>query len=153
PSLKTTAVLLSDHRSILRDADPYPRGLPAMPRGENQARLSIKHVAKTTLALLCPQCLLMPPSRLSSCFIGRCRTTPCIQPRGIARAVDNRQEEDEHEQVTHKHLQRRFGETQVPETATVLNGNTSSQHDAHERAKAQELHANQHGRRRCTKAN
>src|SRR5262245_28590238 len=150
--LKTTAVLRSDHRSILRDAGPYPRGLPAMPRGENLAQLSINHGSKTTLALLPPQCLYVPTLLLSSCFIGCGRTTPGIQPQGVTLAVDDRQKEDQHDQVTYEHLQRRFGETQVPKTAAVLNGNTSGQHHAHECTEAQELHGDQQGCRRRTKA-
>src|SRR5262245_17864965 len=125
PFLKTTAVLRSDHRSILRDADPYLRGLPAMPRGENQARPSIKPVAKTTLALLRPQCLLVPASLLSSYFIRRRHIAPGIQPQGVTLAEDDRQQEDEHKQVTDEHLQRCFGEPQVPKTAAVLDRNTS----------------------------
>src|SRR5262249_34233232 len=101
-----------------------------MPTGENPARPSINHISKTTLTLLPPQCLLVPASLLSSCFIGGWRTTPGIQPQGVTLAVDDRQKEDQHDQVAHEHLQRRFGKAQVPKTAAVLNGNTSGQHNA-----------------------
>src|SRR5260221_38632 len=82
-----------------------------MPRGGSQARSSINGVATTTLAPLLPPYLLVSASLLTSSFRGRWRAAPGIQPQSITLAVDDRQEEGQHDEVTDEHLQRRFGQT------------------------------------------
>src|SRR5689334_13974672 len=79
--------------------------------------------------------------------------TPGIQPQGVALAQKDWHEQRQHEQITDEDLQRCFGQSQVPKTATVLDRNPSGQHDDHENTEAQELYGDQEGCRSCAKAN